>query len=385
MKSVKFEHRRMQYAALTLAAMMAASSAWGAGTLSNTSIENTASVNYSVSGIAQEVIESSPTGNSTSGAGAGTPTGFVVDNLVDLLVAEVGGATTVMTPGDTDGLAVFTVTNEGNTAQDYELSPSNLTPGDPDVHGNTDSVDMTAFQVFVDGTANGTYEAGTDTATFIGSLAPDATVTVFVLANAPLGAASTDFANVRLTVITHDAGSGAAAVTAETAGADTPGTVDVVFGEGAGPAYDGQEWADDGYSFVTADLVISKTSTVVSDPFNGGTNPKAIPGAVVEYTISIVNNGSVDATDIAITDVLPTDVIALINQYDGATADVAIQPEAGPDTFCTFAADADGCDLGGVGGSGEGGTLTIDPPAGLTIGSTPGTDELTILFSVTIR
>ncbi|QDC44267.1 hypothetical protein [Methylophilus medardicus] len=50
-----------------------------------------------------------------------------------------------------------------------------------------------------------------------------------------------------------------------------------------------------------------KTVTVLNDPVNGTTNPKMIPGAVVEYTIRITNsgNGTVDNNSIVITDPIP--------------------------------------------------------------------------------
>ncbi len=54
-------------------------------------------------------------------------------------------------------------------------------------------------------------------------------------------------------------------------------------------------------------LVVTKTSAVVSDPVNGTTNPKLIPGAVVRYTISVTNTGRgpVDPATLVITDPLP--------------------------------------------------------------------------------
>ena len=41
-----------------------------------------------------------------------------------------------------------------------------------------------------------------------------------------------------------------------------------------------------------ADLAMTKVSTVISDPINGGTNPKMIPGAVVRYLITVTNQGN---------------------------------------------------------------------------------------------
>ncbi|UYV15803.1 CshA/CshB family fibrillar adhesin-related protein [Porphyrobacter sp. ULC335] len=60
----------------------------------------------------------------------------------------------------------------------------------------------------------------------------------------------------------------------------------------------------------TAVLVIDKTSQVISDPVNGTTNPKLIPGAVVEYTISVRNVGTqpVDSSSIVITDIMPQEM-----------------------------------------------------------------------------
>jgi Surface adhesin CshA non-repetitive domain 2 len=57
-----------------------------------------------------------------------------------------------------------------------------------------------------------------------------------------------------------------------------------------------------------ASLTISKTTTLISDPVNGATNPKMIPGAIVEYAITVTNAGTgpVDANTITIIDPIPT-------------------------------------------------------------------------------
>ncbi len=57
-------------------------------------------------------------------------------------------------------------------------------------------------------------------------------------------------------------------------------------------------------------LVTTKTSTVISDPVNGTTNPKLIPGAIVEYTITVRNTGTgtVDASSIVILDLMPAEM-----------------------------------------------------------------------------
>lgn len=76
-----------------------------------------------------------------------------------------------------------------------------------------------------------------------------------------------------------------------------------------------------------ANLTMTKTSAVVSDPVNGSVNPKLIPGTVVRYTITVTNAGTgpVDASTVVITDPLPATMIAhvagtAITFTDGATA-----------------------------------------------------------------
>jgi uncharacterized repeat protein (TIGR01451 family) len=75
----------------------------------------------------------------------------------------------------------------------------------------------------------------------------------------------------------------------------------------------------------TATLTLTKTSVVVSDPVNGTTNPKAIPGAIIRYTIKVTNTGiaPVDVSTIVITDPLPTTVTLsgtapIVTYADGA-------------------------------------------------------------------
>ncbi|MFN4020282.1 MAG: hypothetical protein ACK4IC_07185 [Erythrobacter sp.] len=60
----------------------------------------------------------------------------------------------------------------------------------------------------------------------------------------------------------------------------------------------------------TAFLVTGKTSTVISDPVNGTTNPKAIPGAIIEYSITVrnVGNTAVDSNTIIILDEMPANM-----------------------------------------------------------------------------
>jgi len=52
------------------------------------------------------------------------------------------------------------------------------------------------------------------------------------------------------------------------------------------------------------EMHITKTSIVIDDPVNGSNNPKRIPGATIRYCFTVDNNGTGDATDVAIHDTL---------------------------------------------------------------------------------
>lgn len=60
-----------------------------------------------------------------------------------------------------------------------------------------------------------------------------------------------------------------------------------------------------------AQLTISKTGTLVSDPVNGTTNPKYIPGAIVRYTFAVSNTGpsSVTNNSVWLIDTLPNQLL----------------------------------------------------------------------------
>jgi uncharacterized repeat protein (TIGR01451 family) len=63
-----------------------------------------------------------------------------------------------------------------------------------------------------------------------------------------------------------------------------------------------------------AAITLAKSVRIVSDPINDTTNPKAIPGAIVEYTLTITNSGQVDATGVNLSDEVPA-VFDLTDAY----------------------------------------------------------------------
>jgi uncharacterized repeat protein (TIGR01451 family) len=378
--------KRASLAIVALGSIGVTSQAYAVGTAANTQIDNRATVNYTVGIVAQTPIESSPTGNATPGVNAGANTSFVVDNRVDLTVTEVGGAATSTGPGANNVVATFTVTNTGNSAQGYQLTPTNRATGTT-LFSATDAFDMDNLEVFVETDNVAGFTAG-DTATSINTLAADATVTVYIVADTPLTALNAQAANVRLTAATAVAGTNGATLVTETAGADTAG-VDVVFGDGTAggnTAEDGAAFADDQYLVAAAALTVAKTSSVFNDPFNGATNPKAIPGAVVEYSIVVTNSAATSATGVVVTDPIPANtafVASGTNAYNAGASNVQINVGSGAPTFCV--AEAGGTDTNSDGCfRTAGGVLTVGSPAVSTVAS-GAANAVTVRFRVTIN
>jgi uncharacterized repeat protein (TIGR01451 family) len=62
------------------------------------------------------------------------------------------------------------------------------------------------------------------------------------------------------------------------------------------------------FNVQTAAISFVKTNSIVSDPVNGVTNPKFIPGATVRYCLLVTNGGPATANAIIVTDTMPAEV-----------------------------------------------------------------------------
>jgi hypothetical protein len=392
-------------AVLALGIALASPAAWAAGTASGTDITNNAQVNYSVGGVAQTTPSNSAT--------------FKVDNLVRVQVSEGNNAATSVVPGASAQVVTYTVTNQGNTTQDYSLASANLANGTTLTLGavnHTDSFDGTACAAYVESGATAGYQAGEDTATSISNLAADASKTVYVVCNIPLSLANGADAIVSLTATTANAGTcpGACATTLQTGVADNPTQVDVVFGDAAGTddvARDGKGSARDAYRVVSASLSITKTVTPVCDPFNFNTNPKNVPGAYVRYEITVSNavGSGASATLTTITDALPAAIAFDPDLRTGsAVACAASNPEsaagsgfklsctggtracAATPVFYTGANDTDAVTVAGQNvtvnaGSGPAGNKVLGTEAGYAAGELKPGESITIRFNAIIQ
>ena len=340
---------------LTVAALAASGGAQAGGTTAGTVVNNKATLNFSVGGVGQPVIESSPGGNTSSGVGNGAFTPFTVDNKILHTVATADSApAVVVAPGQTTVVRNFTVTNNGNLAQGYLLSVANVTSGQSAL-GVNDSADLLTTSCTTNVTSTGTAN--------IATLNPDLSLAVTVSCSIPATAADNEHIAIALVARATDAGTATPVV--ETTGAATAG-IDVVFADGAGSGVaadanrDGRASGISAYHVSTAVLRVTKAVATQCDPFNGATNPKNIPGAYVRYTITVVNNGSASATLTTMSDALPTASVTFDNDAinpaavcksvaTGGTATAAnrgfsVTARGGAAVTFSSANDADGAD-----------------------------------------
>ena len=380
------------------------------GTGAGVDIQNTATLNFEVGGVAQDDIVSSPTGNSDPTLNAGDAgaefTEFVVDRVLDLTVTTIDTAPVGIGPGanngtdETNSIALeFTVENTGNATQNIVLQAVN-TNETGDLTGLTtntaDDFDpvATTFLYFLDD-GSGVLDAAdtpiaTATPTGSGAAVPvledqaeDTPVTVFVVAQIPTSATvgADDVAAIALVAqlaepATDDAtagnlGTAGALITSDDSGSadDSTAIEDVLADVGAGTdpgdsevgvdgsfdfatgtlnLNDGDDTESNGqasdtsaYIIETADISVAKTVTTVCDDVNLASNPKAIPGSILRYSITVTNaaGASDTATLTTLGDVIPVNTaLTVMRNYSGASSDGTC---AG---FTAIAADAGGGD-----------------------------------------
>lgn len=76
---------------------------------------------------------------------------------------------------------------------------------------------------------------------------------------------------------------------------------------------DGQHSDTATYIIIGNTINVSKASLVVSDPFNGTNSPIRIPGAVVRYTITVQNQSGAVASNVIVTDEIPTNTTYVLD------------------------------------------------------------------------
>ena len=351
MTSVLKQMRRVGLAVVALGSIGISGTAFAqvTGTPSGDTITNTATVNYTVGSVAQTPI------NATAN--------FTVDTVIRFTVDTT--TTANVTPGQTGLIASFTVDSASNALSDFLLQVTAVSSPD-------DDFDMANIVLRLDD-GDGVYEvtdpvAPGDMISDLGS----AGQVVWVTSDVPINRLDGDTSILRITATAFDPNTNAAWV--NDTGADVVGGVAQIVVANATAADDAV------YTVQTATLAVTKRSVVITDGLvPPSANPKAIPGATVEYEIEIENNGSQPATLNSISDPVPAATAFATGQYTGGT-DVSVQVNANAPTFCT--AEAGGADTNSDGCFRTGADLTVGAPAitAVAAGST-----VTVRFRVTIQ
>lgn len=143
-------------------------SALADGTEAGTTISNFATLDFSIGGVAQDDIISSPTGNDdpdlNSGDAGAETTDFMVDRKLDLLVTAGNSDHVLVIPGQKKVALAYTVTNQSNAVTDglsiklmavHSKNPANFTTGADnfDVKNNT-------IEYYVDKNNDKVYDTG---------------------------------------------------------------------------------------------------------------------------------------------------------------------------------------------------------------------------------
>lgn len=349
-------------ASLLPVAIMGASPAFAAGTTQGTSITNSVSVSFNVGGVAQ-----TPATSNTDA--------FAVDRkLIFTLVEQTPTGTTPIVPNQQDAIVTYTLTNATNDTVDYALSASNMAGGA--APRGTDNIDASNLEICVDADNNGSC-SGTGLETWgatglVDNLAADGVRRIFVRGDFAGSITNGQIAGVRLAATAHvggtaglgavysTSGSGSALVltdsNANTSGVDTI-FADVVGTNDSSAARDGVVNTLDDYTVSAASLSVYKSSRVISDPVSS-TNPKAIPGAVVEYCISVTNGaGAATAQAVNISDVMPanTTYVPASIRVDGTVTSPGASQTCAAGTAVT---DATGDDAGQFATNTASGTLS---------------------------
>lgn len=267
--------RRGAYAALLLA--------WfdvHAATVAGTSISNVATVTYSIEGAAAAPIVSAPAS-------------FKVDELIALTLTWQDAAPVSVNSPDSNDPLRFELVNAGNGSETFFLSRNNAVGGNQfDPVSTTpplyfESNDVPGLQIGVGGDAPGNNI----------TLAPEASVTVYVMSDTPADLSTGSQGDVALSAASATPGASGAAFGTILIGAGDSG-VDAVVGVPLAQARGSGRYLVSGLSVVVAKSVIH--------PANPGL--ELIPGARLTYRVQVTVAGAGTADNLVIADPMPAEI-----------------------------------------------------------------------------
>lgn len=287
---------------VAIAAMAASAPAMAQSTTTaGTDVTNVANVTFQVNGVTQAPP---PAASNT----------FEVDRRILFTVSErTPLGTTNVAANQTGAITAFTVTNLSNDILDFSVSPSQVLTGGTTPRG-TDAFDVTNLLICIDANNDNACDAPPTASVILDNLAQDTgTRNILIIGDIPATITNGQIAGVIATATALNSADSSAISAATDATVNLPNVVETIFADGAsgGGARNGIESAIDDYTVAAAALTVFKSSFVVSDGVSA-TNPKAIPGAIVEYCISVANaSGAATASNISLSDVVPANTTFL--------------------------------------------------------------------------
>ena len=327
---VKINFKLLASAAGILTALFSASNAFAQATAAGTIINNEATASFSIAGVP-----------STRTASAS----FTVQEIIDVTVTWVDSTNIFADTPELDAVSQFEVANIGNGSEDFVLSVANSSAAD-----QFDFVLPGGVEIFIDDPVNGTqgvFDIDDDLFVTSTTIAPETTITVFVVADVPAGLNQADEGHIDLIATSNTTGAAGAAPGTVLAGLGDSGT-DAIVGSTQATAFDTAI-----YEISTVDVTLTKTILSVTDTFGGN---QFLPGSTVVYRIEISVAGGV-ADSLIITDPIPVDTTYVAESVDLDGADMTDASGDDQADFDVTNANTVTVDLGTVA---DGTTHTID-------------------------
>lgn len=262
--------------------MMLSALSHGEGTSAGVSIENQASVSY-------QTASGSVTNDSAIVA-------FTVQELIKSTIAKLDATSVSVSSPQTGAAMKFRLQNDGNGSEGFAIFVSQDSGDDFDVSVGSFYVDDG------DGVLNTALDTLYDNSN-PPALAPDASLVLWVTADIPGSLSDADLANLNVSAVSR---------TFVADGQSNPGAGAVVNGGGSSggvttDAVNAEAITSVTSSFVVTDIdvAISKAISATRDNLGGGAGNQAVPGAEVDYILTVTVTGTGTANDVAVSDDLP--------------------------------------------------------------------------------
>lgn len=264
--------------------------AYGAGTSAGVDIQNQANVTYQTS-----------TGSISNDSAV---VSFKVQELVRSSIVKLDAGSISVSSPQASAAMKFRIQNDGNGSEGFSIDVS---------QDSGDDFDVTVGNFYIDD-GDGILDTAVDTLydnSNPPSLAPDDSLVLWVTSSIPGSLSDANIANLNVSATSR---------TFIADGQTNPDPGDVVVGGGnnSTDAVNANAITSVTSTFVVTDLevTITKAITATRDNLGGGAGNQAVPGAEVDYLLTVSVTGSGTAESVVVTDPLP-DELALKNGVTG--------------------------------------------------------------------